>query len=220
MAGEDYNAAASVLIEIDDNCLSVWGHYRLLVDGYERLQGKLADSFLEWLSIRGLGVAYGRTGQFEKSLTCFTNSLSLARRQEYKVNEASSLVSLSWLYGDLGEHAKAIEFGQQALSMYEELHDKSGEGAAHANLAIALSALGQFVEAIEQYEKAIALDKEVKSPQDLCLDTNNLASVYAHLGYTDEAKRLAGDAQRMAHELGYKLIKGAATIQVGVSLGA
>jgi hypothetical protein len=32
LIGEDYDAAANVLLEIDDDYLSVWGHYRLLVD--------------------------------------------------------------------------------------------------------------------------------------------------------------------------------------------
>jgi hypothetical protein len=50
LAGKDYDTAASVLFEIDTNYLSLWGHYRLLVDHYERLQGKLTYPLLKFAS--------------------------------------------------------------------------------------------------------------------------------------------------------------------------
>jgi tetratricopeptide (TPR) repeat protein len=215
LAGEDYNAAASVLIEIDNDYLNLWGHYRLLMDRYERLQGMLTDPYLECGSGSGLGSAYIRTGQFEKGLRCYEHILALARGQEEKEWEASSLIGFATVYGALGDQAKSIECCQQSLSMYEELRNKLGEANARGALANRLSDLGRSAEAIEQYEKAIALYGEVKSREGMCRDTYNLAAVYATLGNTGEASRLTGDARQMARAFGYKLIESAAAAQQG-----
>jgi tetratricopeptide (TPR) repeat protein len=219
LAGEDYNAAASVLIEIDDSYLSLWGHYHMLADRYERLQGKLTDVILEWSSMSGLGSAYNRTGQFEKGLRCFEHTLTLARTQEDKWREASSLIALSWVYGDLGDQAKAIEFAQQGIRLCEEVGDKSGEATARGNLANRFADVGRSAEAIEQYARAITLHKESRSREGECRDTYNLADAYAELGKTSEASKLARDARQMAHTIGYKLIESAATSLLGHLLG-
>jgi tetratricopeptide (TPR) repeat protein len=215
LAGEDYNAAASVLSEIDSDYLNLWGHYHLLIDRYERLQGMLTDPDLELASMGGLGSAYIRTGQFEKGLCCLDHMRALARGQENKGWEAASLINIATIYGDLGERAKSIECYQQALSMYEELRDKLGQALARGGLGNRLADLGRSGEAIEQYEKAIALFKEGGDREGTCRDTYNLASEYAALGNTGEARRLAGDARQMARAFGYKLIESAATILVG-----
>jgi len=43
LAGEDYETAALVLLEIDYDYLLPWGYFRLIVDLHERLQGNLTE---------------------------------------------------------------------------------------------------------------------------------------------------------------------------------
>lgn len=208
LIGEDYDAAANVLLEIDGEYLSLWGHYRLLVDRYERLQGKVADPYLECARAIGLGNACSRIGQFEKGIRCYEKALALARAQNHKQQEAGALLGLGWCYGDMG---RAIELNEQALGLYQDLGDKSGEALTRGNLAGYFSDLGRSAEGIEQYGRAIALHKEVGSHKDECRDTNNLANVYSDLGENAKASRLAGDARQMARTIGYRLIESAAT---------
>lgn len=211
LIGEDYDAAANVLLEIDENYLSLWGHYRLLVDRYERLQSKLADPDLKFASAVSLGNAYTRIGQFEKALRCHEDALTLARAQNSKPYEAHALVGVGWCYADMGDHSKAIELYQQALAICQDLGDKSGEATARGNLANRFGDLGRSAEAIEQYERAIALHKAVGNREGECRDTYNLAFMYGHLGENVKATRLAGDAQQIARKMGYRLIESAAT---------
>jgi tetratricopeptide (TPR) repeat protein len=218
LAGEDNNAAASVLIEIDEGYLDMWGHYRSLADRYERLQGKLTDPYLEWASVHQLGSAYVRTGLFEKGLSCFEHCLDLARGQENKQLEANALTALGWVYSDMGGQAKAIDFTQQAIDLYEKLHDKSGEAIARGNLATSLHLLGQSPEAIEQLEKVITLEKGFGTKEAECRHTNNLADMYLELGENAKASKLAEDAREMARTIGYKLIEGAAMVLLGILL--
>ncbi len=41
--GDDYDTAAAVLLEFDFDYLFLWGHYRLMSELHERLQGRIAD---------------------------------------------------------------------------------------------------------------------------------------------------------------------------------
>jgi tetratricopeptide (TPR) repeat protein len=211
LIGEDHVAATNVLLEIDDNYLSLWGHYRLLVDRYERLQGKLADPELEFANTVGLGAACSRTGQFERAIGCYTRALDLARAQNNKRLEASALTSLGWCYGDMGDQSKAIEINQQGLAAYQALGDKTGEATVRGNLANRLSDLGRSAEAIEQYQQSIALDRDAGNRAGECLNTYNLAALYGDVGDLGNARRLAGDARDKARAIVYRLIECAAT---------
>jgi len=57
--GQDFNTAAEVLLDIDFNYLDLWGHYRLMMNLHERLQGKINDSYLKQNSVGNLGSAIG-----------------------------------------------------------------------------------------------------------------------------------------------------------------
>jgi tetratricopeptide (TPR) repeat protein len=215
MACEDYDAGASVLIDIDEEYLRLWGHYRLLVDRYERLQGMPLDPELEWNSVKALGGAYTRIGQFEDGIRCFDQGLALARAQKNSQFEASSLGDLAYYYGDVGDQAKALDFGQQALAMYERLGDKRNEAVTRGNLASRYSDLGRSSDALEQYKKSIELHKDAQNRGSECRDTYNLADMYRETGQNAEAARLAGDALRLARDIGYRLIESAATCLLG-----
>ena len=212
LIGEDYEAAANVLLEIGNDYLDLWGHYRLLVDRCERLQGKLTDRDLEFDNETVLANAYERTGQFEKAIPLREEALGLARVDNDRRKEAVALSGLGGCYADMGEQSKALELTQQALALYLELSDKSGESTTRGNLANRYSDLGRSAEAIEQYERAIALDEELESPKDKCLDTLNLADLYSDLGDNARASSLGEDARQIAHAIGYRLIESGATI--------
>jgi hypothetical protein len=53
-AGQDYDTAADVLADIDYDYLLLWGHYRVMTELHERLQGKLNDPKLKSYSVGNL----------------------------------------------------------------------------------------------------------------------------------------------------------------------
>jgi tetratricopeptide (TPR) repeat protein len=70
-AGGDDDTAAEVLLEIDINYLILWGHYRLVAELHERLQGHIADLALRLSSAGSLGTAYFRMGQYRRASACY-----------------------------------------------------------------------------------------------------------------------------------------------------
>src|SRR5262249_7836668 len=51
---EEFDAAAQLLTEFDLDYLFLWGHYRLMIDLHERLQGKIADPTCAQTSVGNL----------------------------------------------------------------------------------------------------------------------------------------------------------------------
>ena len=60
--GDDYDTAAAVLLEFDFDYLFLWGHYRLMSELHERLQGKITDPEFVQASAGNLGSAYFQDG--------------------------------------------------------------------------------------------------------------------------------------------------------------
>jgi len=77
-AGEDYDTAAGVLLEIDLDYLLLWGHFQLVAELHERLRDKLSDPYLKQRSVGNLGSAYYSMGQYQKAINCYDQALEIA----------------------------------------------------------------------------------------------------------------------------------------------
>ncbi|MBL7091104.1 TIR domain-containing protein [Acidovorax sp.] len=132
-AGQDYDTAADVLTDIDFDYLLLWGHYRLMVDMHERLQGKLNDPRLKQASVGNLGTAYRLMGQVQKAIACYEQALVMAHEAEERWGEGAWLGNLGNAYSDLGQveadkdHPGAIEYYEAALEIAQEIGDRRGE---------------------------------------------------------------------------------------------
>jgi tetratricopeptide (TPR) repeat protein len=78
-AASDYDTAADVLTDIHFDYLLLWGHYRLMIDQHERMQGKLGNERLKQNSLGNLGTAYRNIGQIPKAIACYEQALTLAQ---------------------------------------------------------------------------------------------------------------------------------------------
>jgi len=120
-AGQDFDTAAAVLLEIDFDYLRLWGHDRMVTELHERLQGKIADRNLAQRSVGNLGTGYSNLGQNERAIKCYERALSLARENKDRGAEGSWLLGLGNCYGDLAQSNQAIDYCEQALSISREV---------------------------------------------------------------------------------------------------
>jgi tetratricopeptide (TPR) repeat protein len=148
-AAEDYDTAAIVLLSIDYDCLLLWGHYRLMVELHERLQGKINDKTLGCNSVNNLCLAYQSIGQMWKAITSIEQALKSAREMKKRHAEGALLNSLGGCYYELGQTTRAIECYEQALVIAREIGNRRDEGACLGSLGLYYSALGQIARAIE-----------------------------------------------------------------------
>jgi tetratricopeptide (TPR) repeat protein len=200
--GEDYDAAASVLLEIDFDYLRLWGHYRLMVELHERLQGKLTDPILAQFSVGNLGTGLRRMGQYQQAIGCYEQALAIARDHSNRQGEGAWLGNLGLCYAELGELRRAVEAYKQALAINREVGDRQGEGTALGNLGSCYHDLGELRRAVEAYEQALAIDREVGDRQGEATDLGNLGTCYHDLGELERAVEAHEQALTMDREVG------------------
>jgi tetratricopeptide (TPR) repeat protein len=201
-AGQDYDTAAAVMLDIDFGYLYLWGHYRLMAELHERLQGKLSDPQLKIGSMSNLGGAYYRMGQLRKAITCCEQALDNAREMKDRLPEGACLGNLGICYADLGQTARAMEYHEQALAISRETGDRLGEGNALANLGSLYADLGQTIRAMEYYEQSLGIAREIGYR---FLESENLANkgyVLVDQGEWDKAVEIYNQAIQIADEIG------------------
>ncbi len=201
-AAEDYDTAAYVLLEIDGNYLSLWGHYRLLVEMHERLQGKIADSDLKRRSRGNLGMTYEHTGQIPKAIASYEQALAMAREMKNRQAEGVWLGNLGDAYAALGQTARAIEFHKQALAIDREIGDKQGEGITLHWMGADSADMGQVFKAIEFYRQSLAIAREIKHQSNEAWAQGNLGTCFAMLAQYEYAIEMCQEALRIRHEIG------------------
>ncbi|HEY6968362.1 MAG TPA: tetratricopeptide repeat protein [Candidatus Angelobacter sp.] len=213
--GNDYNSAAAVLLEFDFDYLNLWGHYRLMTELHERLQGNITDTGLAQNSVDNLGTAYYRMGQLPKAISSYQEALRLAQEHKDRRNEGVSLGNLGVCFSDRGQNRRAIACHEQALEIAREVGNRRGESTQLGNLAILYQEIGQSMRAVDSYEKALLIDRKIASRENEALNLNNLGISYRLLGRTDEALRCHTDALAIARDIGYRLIEAAACNYLG-----
>jgi tetratricopeptide (TPR) repeat protein len=161
--GEDYDTAADVLTNFDFDYLRLWGHYRLLVDLHERLQGKLTDPNLQELSASNLGIGYDSLGETRQAINLYEQALDIARDLGDREGQAYQLNNLGdgYVYGEAWE--QAIQSYNEAIRIADEISLNHIQSESRDGLANAQLSLGQMPQAREAAEAARGYDYPPKN---------------------------------------------------------
>ncbi len=205
--GEEYDSAAAVLLEIDLDYLLLWGHFRLVAELHERLQGKIGDPELIRVSVGNLGTAYYQMGQYQQATDCYEAALRMARERENRRSKGHWLIGLGNLYAALGQVERGINCYDQAIVIFHEMGDRQGEASGIGNLAIVYGDLGESGRAINYHQQAIAIYREIGDQANEARELSNLGNEYAKLNQIDEAWHCYQQSLAIAQEIGYRLIQ-------------
>ena len=154
-----------MLLEFDFDYLFLWGHYRLMTELHERLQGKITDPRLAEVSAGNLGSAYSAMGQVQRAI-----ELLRARLCDWHgstttgAGEGAWLANLATCISDLGQNARAIEYVEQAWRSSREVGDRSGEASPYVTSELPL--LGNRSECPEPSSttrRLCVIDREIEN---------------------------------------------------------
>lgn len=201
-AGEDYDTAAMVLIDICDNYLYLWGHYRILVEMFEQLEGKLDDPWLKQSIVGALGHVYIHMGRYQKAIGCYELAFDIARKTKNRQSEGVWLCNLGNCYAQLGQFTRAIDYYEQALSIDREIGHRRGEAFDLGNLGACYSALGQTARAIDYHEQALLIRRQTGDRYGETVDLANLANSLNDQGRYARAIEYALECVRICEEIG------------------
>lgn len=213
--GEDYETATALLAEFDFDHLFLWGHYRLMAELHERLQGHIADPTLALGSVGNLGAAYNRMGLLDKATTCYERALALARDHGISWAEGTALGNLSVCVSGLGRFADAIAHIEHALTIHREVGDRQGEANDLGNLGNQSAHIGQIDRAIALHEQALALDRECASLAGEASDLCNIGNRRRELGQHAAAHDAYIAGLKIAAGIGFRLVEGGANLCLG-----
>ena len=199
---EDYDTAADILWEIDDDYLSTWGHYRLAVELHERVQGRLQDQWTDGQSKTSLAWSYLMLGRVQQAADLYEQALSLYRGLGDLTGESVALGSLGLCCRDLGDIEQAIDLIQQALVIDREVSWRGGEGTDCGDLGLCFHDVGLLQEAVDSHQQAIAIARDIGDRSLEASDMDNLGSCYRDLGRLPEAIELHKQAAVINRELG------------------
>lgn len=211
VAGADHDTAAEVLLDIDGDHLSLWGHYAVVRSLYERLQGQVGDPALAQACIGSLGVACFRLGDFARAAACYEQALALARQHQLRAGEGNWLGNLASCHAEMGDLEQAARIGEQALAIRREVGDRDGEGVDLSNLGNRYADMGRIDDAITHYQQALVIAVETNDLPDQAVVLCNLGLQEFNQGHVDAAAQTLGRALRIAQDTGFRLIEAACT---------
>jgi tetratricopeptide (TPR) repeat protein len=198
----EYDTAATVLTEIDFDCLFMWGHYRLMIQMHEKLSEKITDNWLRINNVANLGLAYQNIGEVHKAIEYFEKALGLDRENNDRKGEGADLGNLGGAYATLGDASKAIEYYEQALAIDREIGDRKGEAADLTGLGNRYVDLGDAHRAIEYYEQALFIARETGDRNGEETRLINLAEALSMSGQISKAIDAAKQSLSIAIDLG------------------
>lgn len=148
---------------------------------------RLGDERAHADTLRFLGTAYWRTGDFAAALHHHQLALDHYRTLKDQAGEAAALRNLGLVRERLGRYVEAIADAQAGLALHRVVGDRRGEGAALTSLGRMQRQLGHYAEALEYQQQALGLLRAVDDPwgQAGCLREQGICA--ARLGRYDEA---------------------------------
>jgi tetratricopeptide (TPR) repeat protein len=200
-AGEDYDTAADVLLEIDFDYLLTWGLYRQMGEMHGRLRGNISDPYLKASSLGNLGTAFRLIGQVQKAISCYEQALRLERADKNRQGEGAWLGGLGNCYSEIGQTARAIDYYEQALSIAREIGDFKNEEAWLSNLGLRYAEMGQTARALELYDQSLVIGREINDRIGEGHDLANLAKALVDEKRYIEAMWYAVESVKIAEEL-------------------
>lgn len=118
----DYDTALDVLLEIDSDYLMLWGHFRIVLEYHQRLQGKIEDDHLKSASLTNLGLCYESLGDHQKAVEHHRQYLDISREIGDRLGEANALTNLAC---DLLFSAEA-DLAQAHLGNAAKIYEETG----------------------------------------------------------------------------------------------
>jgi tetratricopeptide (TPR) repeat protein len=183
--GRDFNKALQVLLDIDHDYLHLWGHYQLMANLHERLQGKIRGSKLKEKSASNLGSAYFRMGQYGKAISCHKLALKSSRERNNPKDESKWLCNLGNDYAEIGQIDRSNEYYKQSLAIMRGVGNLKGEAIVLNNLGDGYADIGKTNLAIEHYNKALSILSRIGARDEEAIVLGNLGLRYIDMGLTD-----------------------------------
>lgn len=182
-----------------------WTHLRALNERALAVARRYGDRHGEGQVLTDLGVTAWLSGEGERAVELFNESLTLRRMIGDRPGEATSLHNLATACSERGRYDDAIGYAEQALRIRRDLGDPSGQGRAMGTLAQIHRHRGRPAAAIPLLRESLDLFRELGDERSVAHSLDDLGSALTDTGRLDEAVDCHRDALAINRELGAQL---------------
>lgn len=212
-----FDAACTLLDEIDVNYLSLWGHYLLLIELRQRLIGK-PQSFRLQMHNRGrLGVTYGHLARYEDAIQLLSQALNNARELHDRRSEGVWTSHLANAHRSLGEFDQGIRLSKDALDIASELGDLQLESDALDGLGHIYRDTEQHRDAINCYSRIVDIARSGGDRRREGYAISLLALTHRSMGKIEQSIELNITSLAIARETGNRRSEGAILGHLGIA---
>jgi tetratricopeptide (TPR) repeat protein len=192
------NATANGVVESQLGCIYYYlGYYesalQLLNNSFINLKLDAENNQLQIARVLShLGKVYRETGDFNKAIKYFKDSISIYEHYPNAILEiARTLGYLGYTYRNFSDFDNAKYFLKKALTIYKN-HPESPVWTAWtlAHLGIIDREVGTYEDAKTRLEESLVIFKQVKNQKRISWVLGNLGRVYEELGYYEIAQKL------------------------------
>ncbi|HKR60868.1 MAG TPA: tetratricopeptide repeat protein, partial [Pyrinomonadaceae bacterium] len=180
-----------------------------------RIRRSLKDRAAEAATLNGIGVVYSSTGEPQKALDYYNQSLSLRRAVGDRSGEAIALNNIGLVYDKLGEKQKALEYYNQSLPIRRAAGDRSGEAVTLNNIGLVYKALGQSRKALDYHNQSLFIRLEVHDRLGEGVSLNNIGLDYRDMGEFQKALEYYTRALRIRRAVGDRAGEAATLTGIG-----
>ena len=122
---------------------------------------RLGDTSAEALSLRLLGLATVKCGQYDQAGACFSAALELYQRLGDRVGQARVQHSFGWLDERQERYAAALSHGEKALALFQEAGHLVGQAETLNSIGWCHALLGDYRQARASCRQALTLRQEL-----------------------------------------------------------
>ncbi len=200
----DFDAAAGLLDEVDEDHLSVWGHAERTLSMHQALVANLKEPVARIKNLVGIGSACDFLGRYDEAIDAYTLALALARAQQDRVLETKVLIHLAVVYENVGGYELTLTHGEEALAIARELGNTEDQAMALGHVGIAHDSMGHFEQMLACYQEALEISKKDDDRWGESNWLGNIGDGYCSLGRYREAVEHHQRALAKGRELGYR----------------
>lgn len=192
------NSQAKALMHKHDYVKAAELYYRNLV-----LSSSLNDRNEKARVLYNLGLLHDVTGEFDMSMECFNESLSIYEEQENNTGIVSVLISLGISYENIGEYTRALETFERSLDLAKSLSDEFKIAATLSNMGRVYELQGALPKAIECFSEAQLILEKLNEHESSFIVMLDIGIAYDNLGDKQVALNYFLQCLEKATELGH-----------------
>ena len=151
-----------------------------------------------------LGWTYYETGDYDKAMDIYENSLKQAKVLGDKKGIATSLGGIGIVYLYKGDSDKSLEYLTKSLKILEELEDQSGIGQTFGYIGSIYAVKGDLDTALDYYERSLAIKEELGNKRGMGNSLNGIGNVHKNKGDYDKALDFYDKSIKIKEEIGNK----------------